>query len=182
VILTATIQPPAPGAVLIGVIIVLRADGETAPNVIRDRFVAALLGGATAVLVWEVLWLAPSLPVLATVTLLAVWPFARRVAAGGPGLGVAMKSLNVLAILLGEGFSVFYEDADDRIWTRLAGVVIGLTYAALVLSFTRRLAGRDRDKPPFWPLDQAGGVALTLASVISVGGCLPGFQAVIGPA
>src|SRR5215471_6503653 len=107
VILTAMMKPPAPGAVMIGVIIVLRADGETAVNVIRDRFVAAVLGGAVAVLVWEVLWLAPSLPVLATIVLLAAWPFARRVAAGGPGAGIAMKSMNVLAILIGEGFSVF---------------------------------------------------------------------------
>ena len=137
VVLIAATRPPAPGAVTIGVIIVLRADGETAANVIRDRFVAAVVGGAAAVLVWEVLWLAPTLPVLATVVLLAAWPFARRIAAGGPGVGVAMKSLNVLAILMGEGFSIFYEDADDRIWTRLAGVTIGLSYAALVLLFTR---------------------------------------------
>jgi hypothetical protein len=140
VILVAATRPPAPGAVLIGVIIVLRADGETAANVIRDRFVAAVVGGAAAVLVWEVLWLAPTLPVLATVVLLAAWPFARRIAAGGPGVGVAMKSLNVLAILMGEGFSIFYADADDRIWTRLAGVVLGLSYAALVLIFTRAIA------------------------------------------
>ena len=41
---------------------------------------------------------------------------------------------------MGEGFSVFYEDADDRIWTRIAGVVIGLCYAALVLIFSRAIA------------------------------------------
>jgi hypothetical protein len=148
VILTGATRPPAPGAVMIGVIIVLRADGEAAANVIRDRFLAALLGGATAVLVWEVLWLAPSLPVLASATLLAAWPFARWIAAGGPGVGVAMKSLNVVAILLGEGFSVFYEDADDRIWTRLTGVVIGLCYAALVLMVARGgapVGGRSGD-------------------------------------
>src|SRR5262249_20857854 len=34
VILTAMMKPPAPGAVMVGVIIVLRADGETAVNVI----------------------------------------------------------------------------------------------------------------------------------------------------
>lgn len=139
VILTATMQPPAPGAVMVGIIIVLRADGETAATVIRDRFVAALLGGTAAVVVWEVLWLAPSLPILATATLVAAWPFARRVAAGGPGAGIAMKSLSVLAILMGEGFSVFYEDADDRVWTCIAGVVIGLSYVALVITISRRL-------------------------------------------
>jgi hypothetical protein len=96
-----------------------------------------LVGGATAVFVWEILWLAPSLPVLTTIVLFASWLFAARIAAGGALVGVAMKSLNVLAILMGEGFSVFYEDADDRIWTRLGGVVIGLCYAALVLAVTR---------------------------------------------
>ena len=136
VILVAAMQPPAPGAALIGVIIVLRADGKSAGRVIHDRFLAALLGGAVAVLVWEVLWLAPSLPVLATIVLLAAWPFARWIAAGGHDVGVATKSLNVLAILLGEGFSVFYADADDRIWTRIAGVVIGLAYASIVLSLS----------------------------------------------
>ncbi|MEJ0015457.1 MAG: hypothetical protein WDN25_02640 [Acetobacteraceae bacterium] len=146
-VLTATLQPPAPGAVMIGVIIVLRADGETAANVIRDRLVAALLGGATAVVVWEVLWLAPSLPILATVVLLAAWPFARWVADGGPGAGIALKSLNVLAILLGEGFSVFYQDADDRVWTRIAGVVIGLSYVALVLIACRRWTLRTPGPP-----------------------------------
>ena len=140
VILSATMKPPAPGAAMIGVIIALRADGETAANVIRDRFVAALVGGAVAVLLWEVLWLAPTLPVLATATLLAAWPFARRAATGGPGAGVALKSMNVLAILIGEGFSVFYQDADDRIWTRIGGVLVGLTYAAVVLALTRRLS------------------------------------------
>lgn len=147
VILTATMKPPAPGAVMIGIIIALRADGETAANVIRDRFAAAVLGGAMAVLVWEVLWLAPTLPVLATVILLASWPFARQVAAGGPFAGVAMKSLNVLAILMGEGFSIFYQDADDRIWTRLAGVVVGLTYITVVLALTRRFADPRVDAP-----------------------------------
>jgi hypothetical protein len=50
-----------------------------------------------------------------------------------------MKSMNVLAILMGEGFSVFYQDADDRVWTRIAGVAIGLSYVALVIAVSRRL-------------------------------------------
>jgi len=136
------VQPPAPGTVMVGIIIVLRTDGETAGNVIRDRFFAACLGGASAVIVWEVLWLTPSLPVLATVVLLAAWPYAAWVAAGGPGAGMAMKSLNVLAILLGEGFSVFYQDADDRVWTRLAGVALGLGYVALVILLNRWVTTR----------------------------------------
>src|SRR5262249_41048872 len=82
VILTAAMKPPAPGAVMIGIIITLRADGESAANVIRDRFAAAVLGGAVAVLVWEVLWLSPTLPVLAAVVLLALRSVGRVLASG----------------------------------------------------------------------------------------------------
>jgi hypothetical protein len=155
VILTAAFRPPAPGATMIGVILVLRADGEGAANVIHDRFVGALLGGGVAVIVWEILWLAPTLPTLATTVLLAAWPFARMIAAGGPRRGLAMKSLNVVAILMGEGFSVFFDDADDRIWTRIGGVVIGLCYGAMVLSLTGRLGPRRSDGPAAAPVAQS---------------------------
>ena len=144
VVLTAAMQLPAPGAIIVGIIIVLRADGGGASHVIMDRLVAALLGGVMAVAVWEVIWVAPSLPVLATTVLFAAWLFASRIAAGGPDVGIATKSLNVLAVLVGEGFSVFYEDSDDRIWTRIAGVVIGLLYVALIVSIVRRRAFRRR--------------------------------------
>ena len=146
VILAATIQPPASGATMIGVILVLRADGESAANVIRDRFVAAMLGGGVAVAVWEVLWLAPSLPTLVGAIFVGAFPFSRRIAQGGPDIGVATKSLNVLAILMGEGFSVLFDDADGRIWTRIAGVIVGLTYATLVLASTQEITARWRGR------------------------------------
>ena len=125
-------QLPAPGAIIVGIIIVLRSDGEGAYGIILDRLIAAFMGGVMALAVWEIIWIAPSLPVLAASLLLAAWLFAMRIAEGGPGAGLAMKSLSVLAILIGEGFSIFYEDADDRFGTRLAGVMIGLGYVALV--------------------------------------------------
>ena len=131
-------QLPAPGAVIVGIITVLRTDGESAYGVILDRFVAALMGGAMALAVWEMIWLAPSLPVLAASLLLASWLFARRIAEGGPGAALGTKSLSVLAILIGEGFSIFYEDTDDRFGTRLAGVMIGLAYVALVIRIAPR--------------------------------------------
>ena len=141
VVVTAAFQLPAPGAIVVGIVIVLRSDGGGAHGVILDRLLAALLGGAVALAVWEVIWLAPSVLVLATSLLFAAWLFARRVVAGGPDAGLAQKSLSVLAILIGEGFSVFYEDADDRFWTRLAGVMIGLAYVALVVQLARRRTG-----------------------------------------
>lgn len=149
VCLTASLQLPAPGAVIVGIIIVLRSDGEGAYGIILDRLVAALMGGAVALAVWEIIWVAPSLPVLAFSILIAAWLFARRIAEAGPDMGLAMKSLSVLAILIGEGFSIFYEDADDRFGTRLAGVVIGLGYVALIVGLARR---RDTS----WPTSDSG--------------------------
>jgi hypothetical protein len=134
VILAASIRPSASGAVLISVIVALRADAEPADQVIHNRLMAALLGGLAAVVAWEVIWLAPSLPVLAGITALLAWQFAARIARGGPDRGVAAKGLNVLAILLGEGFSVVFEDTEDRLFTRIVAVMIGLAYALVVLS------------------------------------------------
>ena len=37
------------------------------------------------------------------------------------------------------------DDADDRVWVRLSGVVIGLAYAALVLTLTRSLTAHERE-------------------------------------
>jgi len=141
VVFTAAMQLPAPGAIIVGIVIVLRSDGGSAYGVILDRLIAALMGGAMALAVWEVIWVAPSLPVLVMSVLLAAWLFSRRIAEGGPDAGLALKSLNVLAILIGEGFSVFYEDADDRFGTRLAGVMIGLAYVALVVRLAQHRNG-----------------------------------------
>ena len=155
VLLTAAMQLPAPGAIIFGIIVVLRSEGKSAYGVIVDRLFAALLGGATALAVWEIIWIAPTLPVLAASLLLAAWFYARRIAEGGVDAALAQKSLSVLAILIGEGFSAFYEDADDRFGTRLAGVIIGLAYVALIVWLARRRPG-------------AGGPGLSSCAVPSI--------------
>lgn len=147
VLLIAAMQLPAPGATIVGVVIVLRSDDASARGVIMNRLLAALMGGAMALAIWEIIWVAPDLPVLATSVLLAAWLFSRRIAEGGPDADLALKSLNVLAILIGEGFSVFYEDADDRFGTRLAGVMIGLAYVTLVVSLFGGRSGRMHAEP-----------------------------------
>ena len=155
VVLTAAMQLPAPGAIIVGIVIVLRSDAEGAYGVILDRLLAAFMGGAMAVAVWEIIWVAPALPVLAASVLFAAWLFSRRIAEGGPDANLAVKSLNVLAILIGEGFSVFYEDADDRFGTRLAGVMIGLAYVTIVMVLLPRRSGRMR-----WPEVQSRRAAI----------------------
>ena len=135
---TAALQLPAPGAIIVGIITVLRTDSGAVYGVILDRLLAALMGGAMALAVWEIIWVAPTLPVLATSLLLGAWLFARRFVEGGPGASLALKSLSVLAILIGEGFSILYEDPDDRFGTRFAGVIIGLGYVALIVRLAKR--------------------------------------------
>jgi hypothetical protein len=135
---TAALQLPAPGAIIVGIIIVLRSDGGSASGVVLDRLIAALIGGAMALAVWEIIWVAPSLPVLTASLLFAAWLFSQRIVEGGSDAGLVMKSLSVLAILIGEGFSIFFEDTDDRFSTRLAGVMIGLAYVALVVWLAQR--------------------------------------------
>jgi hypothetical protein len=147
VVMTAVIQLPAPGAIMVGVIIVLRSDGDSAAQIMSDRLIAALVGGAIALGVWQVIWWTPNLLNLALALLLATWILARRIASGGPDVGLAMKSLSVLAILIGEGFSVFYEDADDRLGTRLAGVMIGLLYVSAVIFSVRYWTLPSTDSP-----------------------------------
>ncbi len=140
VLLATKLEPPAIGAALVGVVITLRPDIVQPRQIIRDRLLAALVGGAAAVLAWEMTWLAPSLGVLAASTLLMAWLIARRIVLRDALSGAAAKSLNAFAILVGEGFSVFFDDTDERVWTRIVGVVIGVTYVALALSLRASLA------------------------------------------
>jgi hypothetical protein len=145
--LAVIFSPPAPGAALVGVVIALRPDRTEPSRVIRNRLIAAVVGGAAAAAAWEVMWLAPDLLVFGTVTLGLAWVIALRIVAGGPDAGAAMKSLNAFGILVGQGFSIFYDDTDDRVWTRIAGVVLGIVFAALALVLLRPAPGRPRMAP-----------------------------------
>ncbi len=131
------IGPPAPGAVLVSVVIGLRPGGEPPERTLRDRYDAGLLGAGLAIVGTALIELAHSLIVLPLAVMVVTWPLARRIAAGGSSRAVAQKSLNAVAILLGQGMSALYEDTDERLGIRIAGVVIGLIYAALVLRLVR---------------------------------------------
>ncbi|WP_144182541.1 hypothetical protein [Elioraea rosea] len=145
VVLAAWMNPPAKGALLISVLLSLRADGAGPDAVAYARFGAALIGGGAAWLAWELLGLAPSLPVLFATTLLLAWAMARRFARGGPEATMWLKSLNAFSILLGEGTSLLFENTEERLGIRIAGVTIGLAYGAVVLwLFSPREAGLRR--------------------------------------
>ena len=138
------VEPPGAAPALIGMIIVLRADETPGFAIARDRFAAALLGGAAAVVASTVVVLAPVLLTLFLAALLLAWPLALRVARGDERRGLAIKSMNVLAVLTAQEFSPLFEDTPTRLWVRIVGVMIGIAYASLALAL---LAPRHRQSP-----------------------------------
>jgi hypothetical protein len=72
------IEPPAPGVVLIGMVITLRAALHPGFGVARDRVVGALVGGVLAVVAATEMGPAPVLPTLFLVLRILSWPLALR--------------------------------------------------------------------------------------------------------
>lgn len=144
-------EPPAPGAVLVGAILTLRADLHPGYRVARDRVVGALVGGVLAVVAATVIALAPVLPTLFLVLMVVAWPLALRIVQAGPWQGAAIKSLYAVGILVGEGFSPLFEDTGERLGIRIVGVFIGLIFA------TAAIAVLARAKPATAQPDRNGG-------------------------
>lgn len=133
-------EPPAPGAVLIGAIITLRADLHPGFQVARDRIIGAFVGGVLAVVAATVMGLAPVLPTLFLVLMVLAWPLALQIVREGPWQGAAIKSLYALGILVGEGFSPLFEDTGERLGIRIVGVFIGLLFALAAIALLARPA------------------------------------------
>ena len=134
VLLVMVFNPPGPNAVLIGVILALRADSAPPVLVIRNRVKAAVVGGAAALAIWQIIGLAQSPFVLATSVLFVAWLIVRGRMIDVAERDFARKTLNVLAVLLGKGMSFYLDGADVLLWPRLAGVALGLGYALVILS------------------------------------------------
>lgn len=141
-------EPPAPGAVLIGAIITLRADLHPGFQVARDRIIGAFIGGGLAVVAATVMGLAPVLPTLFLVLMVLAWPLALQIVEDGPWQGAAIKSLYALGILVGEGFSPLFEDTGERLGIRIIGVFIGLLFSMTAIALlTRRYSPMERPDP-----------------------------------
>ena len=130
-------EPPAPGAVLIGAIITLRADLRPGLLVARDRIIGAFVGGLLAVFAATVMGLAPVLPTLFLVLMVVAWPLALQIVQDGPWQGAAIKSLYAVGILVGEGFSPLFENTGERLGIRIVGVFIGLAFASAAIVLFR---------------------------------------------
>jgi hypothetical protein len=137
-------EPPAPGAVLIGMIITLRADLRPGFEVARDRIAGALVGGVLAVVAATIMGLAPVLPTLFLVLMLLCWPLAIRAVQVGRWQGAAIKSIYALGILVGEGFSPLFEDTGERLGIRIVGVLVGLAFALAAIALLGRRGGTSR--------------------------------------
>ncbi|WP_373504898.1 hypothetical protein [Aestuariivirga sp.] len=139
-------EPPAPGAVMIGMIIALRADLRPGFDVAQDRIIGAIVGGVLAVFAATVVGIAPVLPTLFLVLMVVAWPLALRAVQSGPWQGAAIKAIYALGILVGEGFSPLFEDTAERLGIRIVGVLIGLLFAtAAIVLFKSR---KNADKHP----------------------------------
>lgn len=130
-------EPPAPGAVIIGIIITLRADLQSGLDVAGDRLIGALVGGALAVVAATVVGLAPVLLTLFLVLMVLAWPLSLQAVHAGRWQGAAIKSIYALGILVGEGFSPLFEDLAERLGIRIAGVFIGLIFATAAIQIFR---------------------------------------------
>lgn len=126
-------EPKAAAPILFSVIITLRADGEPPGQIISDRFLGAILGGAAALLTMSLSSLAQSLLTLALAALACAFPLALLAARRGRWSGVGFKGLKAMAILTGQGLSVLYEDTASQFWTRFGGVMLGLGFVAVML-------------------------------------------------
>jgi hypothetical protein len=131
-------EPPAPGAVLIGMIIALRADLHPSFDVARDRIIGAIIGGVLAVVAATAMGIAPVLPTLFLVLMVVAWPLAVQAVQPGAWQGAAIKSIYALGILVGEGFSPLFEDTAERLGIRIVGVFIGLFFAIAATALLAR--------------------------------------------
>lgn len=145
-------EPKAAAPILFSVIITLRSDGEPPGQIIADRFLGALLGGAAALVATSIAALSASLPLLFAASLACAWPLALQVGRGGRWGAMAMKGLKAMAILTGQGLSLLYEDTADQFWTRFGGVILGLAFVAAALVVLRgwpALRGDAAQSPRF---------------------------------
>jgi hypothetical protein len=111
--------------------------------------VGAVVGGGLSVVAATVVGIAPVLPALFLVLMALAWPLALgAVRAGDLWQGAAVKSLYALGILVGEGFSPLFEDTAERLWIRIAGVLIGVCYATAAIVLLRSQPPLDAGAAP----------------------------------
>ncbi len=120
-----------------------RAGLQTSKGVL----LANLLGGAVAVVAFQLLVLAPFLPMLVLLMTLAALYFGPKIFAGGAASAVYSTALNTALLLSCKSTGVIGDDPNQALWVRLAQIGMAVLYVMLALYWEQHyLAGRARGR------------------------------------
>lgn len=126
------LTPPAPGAIILSIILVLRANPYSGAVIAKHRFWGTLAGGIAALLASMVAQYSQGALILFLALLAVGWPMAWAMTRDDVWQDFATKSLNALGIMLGQGLSpLFGSDAPGLLGPRVVGVMIGIAFALL---------------------------------------------------
>jgi len=101
--------------------------------------VGNVMGGAAAILVYELLVLVPELPFLVLVTLLSGLAFGARVFSGGPRAPLFGMAYSTLLLIIGSTTSSGSEDAGAKMYQRVFQILIAVVYVVAASGTLERL-------------------------------------------
>jgi hypothetical protein len=107
-----------------------------------------LIGGAVAVVAYQLLSAVPTLTFLAAVLLLVSLLFARPIVSGGPAPApLLVTALITFVIVFGMGIAPFIDEPGATLAIRVRNLAIACAYAFATLSLVELAAGRRREGP-----------------------------------
>jgi hypothetical protein len=147
--------PTAMVATVSTLVIVRQGGGARGARAALGLMLGNLIGGAAAIVAYQVLVAAPSFPLLVALVLLAGLLFATRIATAGQTAPVFVVAFTTMLILFGAGLSPFRETG-TAFATRLLYVLLAGGYAIGMLALIEPLRARPRwaheriapDRPP----------------------------------
>jgi hypothetical protein len=135
--------PTAMVATVSTLVIVRQGSGPRGTRTALGLLLGNLIGGASALVAYQVLIAAPSLPLLTALVLLAGLGFGWRIATAGRSAPVFVIAFTTMLILFGAGLSPFKETGTAFL-TRLLYVLFAGGYAIGMLALTELLRARAR--------------------------------------
>lgn len=101
------------------------AQPSNGPNMIKGAMIGNIIGGAMAVVVYEVAVIAPLMVVVASAMLVGFAILSKRQTEGDPLAATAMTAFTVVC---GVSFGPIMDDAEGKIFTRLSQIVFAMGY------------------------------------------------------